>query len=452
MPDYPGLGLPLRHLPQHGDKQYPVGAHGGCWGAESNMLPVREPAMMNIMDKLMDKEEWHRKIFDEAIVSKWREEALAIPDENFCKLAIRDKLQFWNYRDQVTLRDDGIPDNLELLAGVVSEGSFDYCVKELRSKAKYYEETSIIPTLDACASIPKSDNLVSTDLHNSLRNAFDMLKADQSSKQDWDPNSNEMVQDLVNPSMFPLVYGTTRVLKDELVGVDDAIEKWAGKGNRRAVSENVAKEFWSDTYQWLPTNVAFQDDGRVKFTSYISNLHPTKFPEIYRTIEKLIETSIPLWDQCIAFTAGYDKKYGAGRVTSRFPWPDNPDDENEENWIPSVPLRYKKVANKEVNQAKKGDGQKHENRDEDDINIEGIEDEEHYNEAESYHVWEQSRRPAIPELSFQDIEYAQEPEKCLSEKFRDSGLQVIVKMASIELTPENPEFPIGSWHIEGQNE
>lgn len=38
----------------------------------------------------------------------------------------------------------------------------------------------------------------------------------------------------------------------------------------------------------------------------------------------------------------------------------------------------------------------------------------------------------------------------LREKFKKAGLQVIVKMASIELTPEKPEFPAGGWHIEGQ--
>lgn len=38
----------------------------------------------------------------------------------------------------------------------------------------------------------------------------------------------------------------------------------------------------------------------------------------------------------------------------------------------------------------------------------------------------------------------------LREKFQKLGLQVIVKMASIELTPEKPEFPAGGWHIEGQ--
>ena len=34
--------------------------------------------------------------------------------------------------------------------------------------------------------------------------------------------------------------------------------------------------------------------------------------------------------------------------------------------------------------------------------------------------------------------------------FKNRGIQVIIKMASIELTPDKPEFPEGSWHVEGQ--
>lgn len=33
--------------------------------------------------------------------------------------------------------------------------------------------------------------------------------------------------------------------------------------------------------------------------------------------------------------------------------------------------------------------------------------------------------------------------------FRNYGLQVIVKLASIELTPDNPRYPGGNWHLEG---
>jgi hypothetical protein len=38
----------------------------------------------------------------------------------------------------------------------------------------------------------------------------------------------------------------------------------------------------------------------------------------------------------------------------------------------------------------------------------------------------------------------------LSTKFKETGLQIICKLASIELTPEKPDFPAGGWHVEGQ--
>jgi hypothetical protein len=64
--------------------------------------------------------------------------------------------------------------------------------------------------------------------------------------------------------------------------------------------------------------------------------------------------------------------------------------------------------------------------------------------------WKLNRRPVLPEVPFEEIEYAPREGTRLAERFRSSGLQIIVKMASIELTPEKPEFPVGGWHIEGQ--
>lgn len=188
----------------------------------------------------------------------------------------------------------------------------------------------------------KSDKIVSSELHEALCRAFETVKKDQLSAPDWHPNSNDMVQDLVHPSMYPLVYGRSRGLKEEVVGVGDAIEKWAGKGNiiprddehsdpqrdrfRFVVgSGEVPHQYWSDTYQWLPANVAFQDEGGVKFTSYINNLHPNRYPKIYCTLEKLIETALPAWDQCLALATGYNERDGAGRTKSRFPYPEHPE-------------------------------------------------------------------------------------------------------------------------------
>lgn len=200
-------------------------------------------------------------------------------------------------------------------------------MKELRNKSNYYVETGIIPTLDASATIVKSDILIPVGLRAELQRAFNKLKADQGSNLSWHPNCNEQVLDLVHPSMYPLVYGRTGVLQDEVVGTTDAIDKWAGKGQRiakettpiRLDTYSLPASLWSDTYQWLPANIEFMEDGTVKFTSYINNLHPQKYPQIYRTIEKLIEAALPTWDQCLCLPLERGTKIGAGRTEPRFP-------------------------------------------------------------------------------------------------------------------------------------
>lgn len=38
----------------------------------------------------------------------------------------------------------------------------------------------------------------------------------------------------------------------------------------------------------------------------------------------------------------------------------------------------------------------------------------------------------------------------LKERFAERGLQIIVKLANIHLTPQKPEYEGGTWHVEGQ--
>lgn len=58
----------------HGDskEQFPNAIED--WAAEP--ATVRERAMIAMMDSITDKPDWNRKIFDEKIVGKWRQEAL----------------------------------------------------------------------------------------------------------------------------------------------------------------------------------------------------------------------------------------------------------------------------------------------------------------------------------------------------------------------------------------
>lgn len=102
--------------------------------------------------------------------------------------------------------------------------------------------------------------------------------------------------------------------------------------------------------------------------------------------------------------------------------------ENAENWNPSDPSDF---ADVEINW--------------DEVASQYSFDPEYEDEVEER--WKFLRKPVIPEPSFEDIQYAPEVGSRLSEQFAESGLQVIVKIASIELTPEKPEFPVGGWHV-----
>lgn len=76
--------------------------------------------------------------------------------------------------------------------------------------------------------------------------------------------------------------------------------------------------FFSNTYQWLPSNVEFDENGNARLTTYVNNLHPTKFPSIYKTIEQMIDKAIPAWDQCLQEFATGAKQPVSGRNDSRF--------------------------------------------------------------------------------------------------------------------------------------
>lgn len=109
---YPGVNLPLRHLSQTGRPGtdfYRLGSFEGAAGSESELLHVREVAMMLLMDRLTDKPNWHEKVFDDAIVANWRSEALTQPEN-----AIYDEI--------IAGKDIPMPKRTR----IITEAAFDY--------------------------------------------------------------------------------------------------------------------------------------------------------------------------------------------------------------------------------------------------------------------------------------------------------------------------------------
>ncbi|KAJ8080175.1 hypothetical protein PM082_017005 [Marasmius tenuissimus] len=398
----PGFGLPVNTLPRYKIAKYPSSSKSSrlcfpnaitSWCA-SNIL-VREQTMLSMMNEITEKPEWDRKVSDETIVAKWKDEALNKEGVDF------------------------------------SEAMFNYCIAELREKASYFSQTGHAIVLDAEAAIFKSDTAIPTSLCEELKAAVGPLENVPSQHKDWHPGSDEKVLDLVHPSLYPLIYGKSRVLPSGRTTLSDCLgrcdegvvvpkpseEEVDLAQNRDGYYGSKQLNYWSDRYQWLPCEVAFRDE-QVAITSYINNLHPQRHEALYTVLEKIIARTIPLWNDCLSYfdselarsrfsgVDGAEYEYPLGEERPLDPDEDPEDDDRwdrDEQWVRD---------NRILIQPEPGD-------------------------------YSTNGRPAIREILSQVD---------LGRDWKEQGLQIIVKLANIELRPEEGKtsYEGGTWHIEGQ--
>lgn len=114
-----------------------------------------------------------------------------------------------------------------------------------------------ISCVESLDGIFKSDTIVSNDLRTALINAAAPLENVPAQAKDWHPGSGNQVLDLIHPSMYPLVYGQSKILIDEVLGLDDSISR-CGDGETLAElpilrDKTSISAAWSTKFQWLPS-------------------------------------------------------------------------------------------------------------------------------------------------------------------------------------------------------
>jgi hypothetical protein len=253
----------------------------------------------------------------------------------------------------------------------------------------------------------QADGLIPQEIKNELNNSVtQLLENVDESEKDWHPGSNNQVLDLVHPSLFCLIYGVSHVISDELVLEEmsnkNMVQRLSIVGDTVASYTVPPKEKFnyvgdeyikSKKYQWLPSEVTVDAYGKAKFETYINNLHPVWHHQLYNPIERIFERFIPLFNRVLTDVV----HPRPNRINvSAYDWYDHlqePDGDDDE-------------------------------------------------EFELFHNTRQPKQPDIPEFA--------SPEKP-HEMIDLSGrkLQVIVKLANIVLTPQNPKYNGGVWHVEG---
>lgn len=338
--------------------------------------------MLQIMNAITEKSGWECKVFDASITNKWREEIAQSGQD-------------------------------------VTPKMMDWIIKELQWKAGIFAQTGFVQAFDG--GVIKSDTAISEELRHELREAVLPFESVPYGEKDYHPGSEGKVVDLVHPSLFPVIYGRTRVLSDRTMGLDDCLDSM-GEGQVLPVPDEAEASperrqspyrtrphpaVLSIKFQWLPCDVKISEDGKCRILSYINNAHPIRHRALYEVVEKILEQTIPIWEHSLIWKRWGDKRISFTKVEYEDDGstePEYPEDENDEYY-------------------------------------------DEYEERLS--AWYKSRKIIKPEPGEFKV-VGEEDKPNFVEDFAEGKIQVIVKLANIELTPEKPDYEGGSWHIEGQ--
>lgn len=307
-----------------------------------------------------------------------------------CSARIREKPGWYDKRN-----DAGIVARWtqEAVAQGLTEAQVRYVLAELAHYAALRDGRTGVE-VSAVDGVWQSDSLVDDKLRSRLREAVRVLEQVPEAEQDWHPGSDGQVLDLVHPSLFCLVR--------EVSGAPE--RAWRNPTDRSSRYE------FSEKFQWLPTDVEVGEDGDVAFRSYVNNVHPENHRELAAVLPDLFARLRPLLEGVLT-----DLRHPRPLRIEADPY----------GWYDAEP-EYPDESS--------------------------YSDEEAYAEArraweEAQDDWWQNRRLVIPDAP--DFTPPEPPDDSARVDLRGRRLQVIVKLATIHLTPDKPEYGGGSWHVEG---
>ncbi|CAF1078068.1 unnamed protein product [Didymodactylos carnosus] len=321
--------------------------------------------------------------------------------------SIRTKSKWYEKNKDETIRNKWKQEALE--QGLLTEKQINYVLAELEYYNSIRDGCMEMSSIDG---VWQSDELISIHIKKSLIICVNKLENIPESEKDWHPGTNKQILDLVHPSLFCFINQVTRIIDDKnvVINVDNALEHisdgkiininpidLSSENKRRRPASNYTR---SNVYQWLPAEFNVSKDGKVTIESYINNLHPIDNKELYRIIEQIFEQFIPLFNKVLTDLIHY---------------------QNKSNRISVDPFRWYDDSNSV-------DSEDDDDNDDDD---------------------DRDTRPiTIPDVGEFEITSSTPP---VTEVIDLCGrkLQVIVKLANIELTPENPKYSGGVWHVEG---
>ena len=338
-------------------KSLPTPFYDGDYGEGFLPLPIVELGVLKIMTVIRNKKDWHLKVNNPEIKAKWQTEVQGQP---------------------LTIKDIVIH---------LSDEELGYIFDELRYLANIYPD---YPPSGVEGTFGK-DDYVPEQVHSQLLKYVEQLENVPEHKKDWHPASDNLVLDLVHPSLFCYVNERSLVL-NPVSRVQPEWSNFVGSGAPVKLDFN---------YLWVPSEFTVLD-RKTKIASYINNLHPEKYAGLYTTIASIFDLFLPLFENVLMDLA----------VTKK----------------PRIEVNMYDLYSQDESEP-----------DYDDYDL----NDQSYDNAMD--EWQAQRQ--FKDIKLPPFKLPTDPRPVVD--LSNADLQVIVKFANIHLTPSKPTYNGGVWHIEG---
>ncbi|KAJ2059111.1 hypothetical protein GGI17_004635 [Coemansia sp. S146] len=147
-----------------------------------------------------------------------------------------------------------------------------------------------------------SDALIDAKTTTELKEYAAILECVLERQKDWYPESPSRMLNLVDPSLFPLMYDRSWLCRPANTSspakFPGSFDKW-----REALTNTEDEELGyylpAPRFCWLPSEFCVDDNGAVTIESYINNLRPVKHAALYPIIVSVFSKFIPFLEQAL---------------------------------------------------------------------------------------------------------------------------------------------------------
>ncbi|KAF3226535.1 hypothetical protein TWF106_000276 [Orbilia oligospora] len=381
-------------------------------GKMGEPMKYREACLRRFSAAIRNKPNWTEKILDRKLFIKWLRETKAADSHP---------------REQNTL--------------LWTKDDIHFVYKELTKRYKPYVEGfkgRLQPDIDG---VWRCDDFLDEKERRELIDATSTLENITEARKDWHPNSNNQVLNLVHSSLWPIIYNVT---------IDSS-------GNP-VTPPNGGKDWTSKYFCWLPSEFEISSNGETKVASYINNLSTTKQKELfYPILGRIFDKFISLFNHVLANLN--EGSYDHERVERdyRYSQPERLSQRDhdrqwerllkqfeERKYLLTVRLHESEpeddcygFSDDEYEQQEDVDNE---------INLEYEEEsdcEDQYECGQDYYIVRD-----MGDVLDQGMWRPPKPKILKEVKLEGTTSRVLVKMANIILTPDQPKYNGGSWHVE----